>query len=227
MPTSDEWIAIRLSLIVSGVAVACALPLAIACGYGLARVTFRGKWLVEVLLNLPLVLPPVVVGYLLLLVLGRRGWLGRWLDLWGMRISFTWAGAALAAAVVAFPLMARACRIAFAGVDVRYELAARTLGAGRWEAFRRVALPLARRGVLAAAVLGFARSLSEFGATIMLAGNIPGATRTIPLAIYSAAQRVDGDASATRLVCVSVVLAAAALGTCEWLEHRRDGHGPH
>jgi molybdate transport system permease protein len=227
MPTSDEWIAIRLSLIVSGVAVACALPLAIACGYALARGTFRGKWLVEVLLNLPLVLPPVVVGYLLLLVLGRRGWLGRWLDLWGMRISFTWAGAALAAAVVAFPLMARACRIAFAGVDVRYELAARTLGAGRWEAFRRVALPLARRGVLAAAVLGFARSLSEFGATIMLAGNIPGATRTIPLAIYSAAQRVDGDASATRLVCVSVVLAAAALGTCEWLEHRRDGHGPH
>jgi len=220
----DIWPAIRLSLWVSVLAVAIALGPAIAVGYILARKRFPGRTLVELLVHLPLVLPPVVLGYLLLIVLGRNGVIGRWLELVGIRVVFTWVGAVLAAAVVGFPLMARSCRIAFAAVDPRLAMAARTLGASRWRAFLTVSLPLAARGILAGTVLGYARALSEFGATIMLAGNIPGQTQTIPLAIYAATHRVDGDAIALRLVVVSIALAAVALLISEWLDRRQDHH---
>jgi len=220
--TPGEWAAARLSLLVALVATLASLPLGIALGYLLARRDFRGKGLVETCLSLPLVLPPVVTGYLLLLLLGRRGWVGRYLDQWfGVSITFTWKGAALASAVMAFPLMVRSIRVAFAGVDRRLELVARTLGAGRLETFFRISLPLARRGVVAGAVLAFARSLGEFGATVMLAGNIPGETQTISLYIYSQANSPGGLEQSGRLVIVSVLLAAGALGIAEWLERGR------
>src|SRR5262249_53566010 len=155
--TLAEWSALRLSLIVSLAATLASLPLGIAAGWLLARRRFRGKTLLETLLNLPLVLPPVVTGYLLLVLLGRRGWMGRWLDEWfGLSLVFTWQGAALASAVMAFPLMVRSIRLSFAEVDARLEQAARTLGAGPLEVFWRVSLPLARRGVIAGTVLAFA-----------------------------------------------------------------------
>jgi molybdate transport system permease protein len=172
------------------------------------------------------VLPPVVTGYLLLVVFGQRGWLGQFLNAWlGIRLVFTWEGAALASTVMAFPLMVRAIRVAVAGVDVRLEQAARTLGAGPMETFFRVTLPLARRGVIAGAVLAFARGLGEFGATIKIAGNIPGETQTIPLYIYSLLNTPGGIEGSTRLVAVSILLAAAALVVAEWLERRGRGHG--
>lgn len=223
--TTDEWSALRLSLLVAAVAVAATLPVAIALGYALARRHFVGKWVVELLVNLPLVLPPVVTGYLLLVVFGVQGPVGALLNrLFGVRIVFTWWAAALAAAVVSFPLMVRAIRLAFQGVDQRLELAARSLGAGRVRAFFTVALPLASRGVIAGSVLGFARSLSEFGATIMVAGNIAGRTRTIPLAIYSRANSPGGMEASWRLVLLSIVLAAVALAGSEWLERRQARH---
>ncbi len=189
-PTRDEWLAMRLSFQVGLCAVAASLPLATAVGYFLARSGWRGKWALELVVNLPLVLPPVVTGYLLLMLFAPRGPLGSALEEWlGIRIVFTWIGAAVAAAVVSFPLMVRAIRLAFQGVDPRLEMAARSLGAGRWDAFWTVTLPLARSGLLAGCVLAFARSLGEFGATIMVAGNIVGQTQTIPLAIYSDSNR--------------------------------------
>lgn len=219
--TADDWSAVRLSLLVAGIAVAGGLPLAIPIGYLLARWRGRGRWVVETLVNLPLVLPPVVTGYLLLVVCGRQGPVGRVLEAWfGLRLVFTWYGAAVAAGVISFPLMVRALRVAFAGIDPRLELMAETLGASRLDAAISVALPLAWRGVLAAAILGFARSLGEFGATILIAGNIIGQTQTIPLAIYSRLQRPDGIEQAWPLVALAVLLAAGALGGSEWLEHR-------
>ena len=218
---SAEWSAVRLSIQVALTATALSLPLGIAIGYLLARRQFAGKAFVETALSLPLVLPPVVTGYLLLLTLGRRGWLGQHLyDWFGVSLVFTWQGAALASAVMAFPLMVRAIRLAFAGVDVRLEQAARTLGAGAAETFWRISLPLARRGIIAGAVLAFARSIGEFGATIMFAGNIPDETQTIPVYIYTLSNSPGGMEESARLVLASIAIAAGALFTAEWFDRR-------
>jgi len=219
-----ELEAIRLSLVVATTAVVCSLPIGIALGWILARTRFVGKSLVETVLNLPLVLPPVVTGYLLLVLLGRRGPLGHLLETClGVRLVFDWKGAALAAAVVSFPLMVRAIRVAFAGVDPRLEQVARTLGAGRLDAFCTVSLPLARHGIIAGSVLAFARSVGEFGATIMIAGSIPGETRTIPLLIYDELASPGGVERSVPLVVVSILIAATALAVGEWLERRDPG----
>ncbi len=217
-----EWSALRLSLQVALVAALFSLPFAVAAGYVLARFHFLGKWLVEVVIDLPLVLPPVVTGYLLLVSFAPHGAMGSFLSKWfGIKIVFTWLGAALASAVVSFPLMVRAIRLAFQGVDPRFEMAARSLGASRLNAFFTVAVPLAQRGLIAGFMLAFARSLGEFGATIMVAGNIEGKTRTISLAIYTMANTPDGIDETWRLVGLSILLACAALAASEWLERRR------
>ncbi len=216
-----ELDAIWLSLLVATVAVLVSLPPGIALGWLLARRQFFGKSAVETLINLPLVIPPVVTGYLLLVMFGRQGWFGGWLERWlGLRFVFNWKGAALAAAVAAFPLMVRSIRLAFSSVDPRLVQAARSLGASRWDAFLSVSLPLARHGVIAGAVLAFARGLGEFGATIMIAGNIPGETQTIPLYIYSQLESPGGMDRAQGVVLVSILLAAAALAVGEYLERR-------
>lgn len=223
--TSEEWNAIRLSLQVASVAVLGSLPLGVAIGWLLARQRFFGKAVVETVVNLPLVLPPVVTGYLLLVLFGRQGMLGKYLENWlGLRLVFDWKGAALAAAVVSFPLMVRAIRIAFASVDRRFEQAARTLGAGPLDAFFTISLPLARHGVIAGCVLAFARSLGEFGATIMIAGSIPDETRTIPLYIFNELQTPGGIGYSLRIVVFSIVIAAAALFVGEWLDRRSGQH---
>jgi molybdate transport system permease protein len=217
--TPDEWSAVWLSLKVALTATVVSLPFGTGLGYLLARRQFRGKSLVETTLSLPLVLPPVVTGYLLLVSLGRRGWIGSLLDQWfGLQFVFTWKGAAIASAVMAFPLMVRAIRVAFGGVDKRLELAARTLGARPIETFLRISLPLARRGIIAGAVLAFARGIGEFGATVMIAGNLPGETQTIPLFIYSQINSPGGMEESARLVVVCVIIAVVALGTSEYLE---------
>lgn len=222
--TPEEWSAVRLSLLVALAATLASLPFGVAIGYLLARRQFPGKGAVETVLSLPLVLPPVVTGYALLVLFGRKGWIGQYLDEWfGVHVVFTWKGAALASAVMAFPLMVRAIRLAFAEVDVRLEQVARTLGAGRFDAFVTVSLPLARRGIIAGAVLAFARSIGEFGATIMIAGNIPGETRTIPLAIYNLINSPGGAEQSGRLVLVSIAIAAAALVLAEVLDRRGVG----
>jgi len=216
-----EWQAIRLSLWVAFAATAASLPLGVAVGWLLARRQFRGKFLVETLVNLPLVLPPVVTGYLLLVLFGRRGVLGEALErTLGLRFVFDWKGAALAAAIVSFPLMVRPIRLAFAAVDPRLLQAARTLGAGPIDAFWSVALPLATPGILSGIILSWARSLGEFGATIMIAGNIPGETRTVPLMVYSLLESPDGMRQAGRLVLASIAMAAVALAVGEWLDRR-------
>lgn len=217
-----EWQAVRLSVFVAFVSLVVSLPLAVAVGWLLAKRRFAGKFLVETLINLPLVLPPVVTGYLLLVVFGRHGVVGRYLEEFlGLRFVFNWKGAALAAAVVSFPLLVRPIRIAFAAVDDRLIQAARTLGASRLDAFWSVAIPLARPGILSGAVLSWARSLGEFGATIMIAGNIPGETRTISLMIYSLLESPDGVQQSWRLVIASLLIACVALAVSEWL----DQHG--
>jgi molybdate transport system permease protein len=220
--TPEEWNALRLSFLVSAVAAVAGLPLAVGIGYYLARSTTRLKWLVEVVVNLPLVLPPVVVGYLLLWCFAPRGPVGALLMQWfGVKLVFTWWAAVLAAVVVSFPLMVRSIRLAFEGVDRRFELAACSLGATRLRSFLTVSLPLARRGVIAGCVLAFARSLGEFGATIMVAGNIEGQTRTIPLAIFTLTNQPGGLERCWRLVGLSIVLACGALAVSEWLARRR------
>jgi molybdate transport system permease protein len=218
--TAEEWLALRLSFQVGLCAVVVSLPLAIALGYLLARSTSPGKWLVEVLVNLPLVMPPVVTGYLLLLLLSPRGPIGGFVErTFGVRIVFTWWAASIAAAVVSFPLMVRAIRLAVEAVDPRLEMAARSLGAGRLDAVWSITLPLARRGVIAGCVLAFARSLGEFGATIMVAGIGPD-TKTIPLAIYSFLERPNAEPQVWRLVAISIALSAIALLVSELLERR-------
>lgn len=219
--TPAEWTAMALSLKVAGAAVAVGLPLAIWVAWVLSRKHFPGKWIVEGLIHLPLVLPPVVVGYALLLAFGRNGPLGEALrTCCGLSIAFTWIAAAIAAGVMGFPLMVRAIRLAFDAVDGGIENAARTLGAGRLRVFLTISLPLAAPGVLAGAILGFARAIGEFGATIAFAANIPGETRTLPLAIYSALQSPDGEAAAMRLAVISAVIALAAVAMSEWLGTR-------
>lgn len=216
-----EWQAVRLSLWVGVVAVVISLPFAVALGWTLARFDFRGKAFVEAFLNLPLVLPPVVTGYILLLTFGRQGWVGSILDEYlGVQIVFDWKGAAVASAVISFPLIVRSMRVAFTSVDPGLEQAARTLGAGRLDTFFTVSLPLSWHGLIAGCILGFARSIGEFGATIMIAGNMPGQTQTIPLYVFSAIESPEGMAAAQRVVIVSVIIAIAALLAGEWLDRR-------
>lgn len=219
--TPLEIEALYLSLLVSGWAVLGSLPLGIACAWLLARRNFPGKSLVDGIIHLPLVLPPVVVGYFLLVMLGRRGPIGGWLwDWFGVTLAFTWKGAAIASAVVAFPLMVRAIRLSLESVDHGLEQAARTLGCGPLRTFLTVTLPLVAPGLLTGTILGFARSLSEFGATITFVSNIPGETRTLPIALYALTQVPGGDAAALRLCIISVVVAFAALLTSEYLSRR-------
>lgn len=190
-------------------------------GWLLARKRFTGKSLLDSLIHLPLVLPPVVPGYLLLILLGNQGLVGKWLhQCFGITIAFTWVGAVIASAVMAFPLMVRAVRLAIIQVDTGLEAAARTLGAGTMRVFFTITLPLSMPGILTGLILAFSRSLGEFGATITFVGNIEGETRTLPLAIYTYTQIPGGDANALRLVILSVALALAALFTSEFLERR-------
>jgi len=218
--TPEEWAAVQLSLLVGLFVVAGSLPLAVAVGYALARNQFPGKWLCEVAINLPLVLPPVVTGYVLLLSFRPESLIGRWVySSLGIRVAFDWRGLVVAATVMSFPLMVRAIRLGFQGVDPHLEVAARTLGAGWWRTFATVSLPLASRGILAGCVLAFARSLGEFGATVMLVSSRE-STRTIPLLIYSMRDRVGGLQQIWRLVIISIVLAAAALAVSEYIERR-------
>jgi molybdate transport system permease protein len=219
--TPLETEAVRLSLRVAVAAVAGSLPIGLLVAWLLARREFPGKTIVNGLVHLPLILPPVVVGYLLLVVFGRRGPLGAWLyDVFGITLAFTWKGAAIASAVMAFPLMVRAIRLSLESVDRRLEHAARTLGASPLRVFLTVTLPLTLPGILTGVVLGFARSMGEFGATITFVSNIPGETRTLPLALYSLVQTPGGSEGAMRLVIISVVLAMAALVASEVLTRR-------
>jgi molybdate transport system permease protein len=221
MLTPAELDALALSLAVALRSVAFALPLAVACAWVLARAPVRGRTLFDAIVHLPLVLPPVAVGYLLLVVFGVRGPVGAWLDAsFGIRLAFTTAGAALATAVMSFPLMVRAIRLSLEQVDRGLEDAARTLGAGPWDRFFTITLPLMAPGILAGAVTAFAAGLGEFGAVITFAANVPGETRTLPLALYTAIQTPDGDASAARLATLSFGLGLAGLLAAEWIARR-------
>ncbi len=223
--STQEWEVIALSLKVSGVAVLACLPVAFGLAWLLARGRFPGRILLDALVHLPLVLPPVVTGWLLLLAFGNNGPAGRWLaETLGVTFMFRWTGAALAAAVMALPLMVRAMRLSIEAVDRRLEHAAETLGASPARVFATITLPLALPGLLAGVVLGFARSLGEFGATITFVSNIPGETRTLPIAIYSALQMPGSEAEVTRLSLIAVALSLAALVMSELLA-RRVGHG--
>lgn len=219
--SEPEWQAVLLSLKVSLMAVACSLPAGIFVSWLLVRCRFPGKALLDGILHLPLVLPPVVVGYLLLVLMGRNGVIGSWLWQWfGISFAFSWRGAVLAAAVMSFPLMMRAIRLALEAVDVRLEQAARTLGAGRWRVFLTITLPLTLPGIIVGTVLAFARSLGEFGATITFVSNIPGETRTIPSAMYTLIQTPGGESAAARLCIISIALALVSLLVSEWLARK-------
>lgn len=219
--TPQEWTAIGLSLRIASVATLASLPVAVATALLLARGRFPGKALVDGLVHLPLVLPPVVTGYVLLVLLGRRGVLGAFLaDTFGIVLSFRWTGAAVACAVMGFPLMVRAIRLSIEAVDRRLEAAAGTLGAGPVAVFFLITLPLALPGVVVGAILAFAKALGEFGATITFVSNIPGQTQTISAAIYAATQVPGGDEQAFRLTLVSVVIALVALVASELLQAR-------
>jgi molybdate transport system permease protein len=220
---TDELQAIvRLSLLIGGVATVGTLPIAFALAWLLARGRFPGKILLDGIVHLPLVVPPVVTGWLLLLAFAPTGPLGIVLERWfGVSILFRWTGAAVAAAIMALPLMVRAIRLSIEGVDQRLEQAARTLGAGPWRTFATITLPLALPGILAAAMLGFARSLGEFGATITFVSNVPGETQTLPLAIYAALQRPGGEAMVWKLAAISIALSLVALIVSELLGRRQ------
>jgi molybdate transport system permease protein len=215
-----EWTAVALSLRIGLVAIIIATPLAVAVAWLLARRQFWGKSLLDAVVHLPLVLPPVVTGYLLLLTFGRRGAAGELLAHLGIVLSFRWTGAALACGVMSFPLLVRPIRLSIEAVDRRLEQAASTLGAAPWQVFLSVTLPLALPGILAGMVLGFAKAIGEFGATITFVSNIPGETQTIASAIYALIQTPDGDAAALRLVVVSIVISMVALIGSEWFARR-------
>ena len=216
-----EISALELSLQVAVVSLLLSLPVGLAAAWVLARCRFVGKSLLDGLIHLPLVLPPVVVGYALLVLFGRRGPIGGWLhDVLGITLAFNWKGAALASAVMAFPLMVRAMRLSLEAVDRRLEAAARTLGAGSARVFLTVTLPLMAPGIITGAILAFARSIGEFGATITFVSNIPGLTQTLPLALYSLTQQPDGEAAALRLTLIAVVVSLAALLASELLARR-------
>jgi molybdate transport system permease protein len=217
----EEGRALALSLRVSLWAVLASLPLGIFVAYALARWDFRGKQLLNGLVHLPLILPPVVTGYLLLLTFGKRGAVGQFLDQWfGITFAFHWTGAALAAAVMAFPLMVRAIRLAVEAVDPRLEQAAGTLGAPPLQVFATVTLPLILPGILAGAILAFAKAMGEFGATITFVSNIPGQTQTLPSAIYTFLQVPGGEPQVLRLVLIATAIAMAALLLSEWASRR-------
>ena len=219
--SAQAWAALSLSLQVSLLATLCALPLAIWMAWLLARRDFWGKGLLSALIHLPLVLPPVVTGYLLLLTFGRNGTVGRFLEeSLGLVLAFRWTGAALAAAVMGFPLMVRAIRLAFEAVDPKLEEAAATLGAPRWAVFARVTLPLILPGILAGVVLGFAKAMGEFGATITFVANIPGQTQTLPSAIYAFLQVPGGEGEAITLVILALIVALGAVLISDWLGAR-------
>lgn len=220
-PTPEEWDIVLLSLKVGMVAVGLTLPLAFGLAWLLVRGRFPGKILLDGVIHLPLVLPPVVTGWLLLLAFGNNGPVGRWLADWfGIGLMFRWTGAALAAGVMALPLMVRAMRLSIEAVDVRLEAAARSLGAGRARIFATISLPLALPGVVAGLVLGFARSIGEFGATITFVSSVPGETQTLPLAIYGALQIPGAEMAVARLAVISIVLSLAALVLSELLARR-------
>ncbi len=219
--TPEEWTAIRLSLRIALVATVVALPLGIAVAWLLARKNFWGKSLLDGLIVLPLVLPPVVTGYLLLIWFGRRGPVGSFLaETFGIVLAFRWTGAALACGIMAFPLLVRPIRLSFEAIDVRLEDAAATLGASAFWRFVTVTLPLALPGIIAGTILCFAKALGEFGATITFVSNIPGETQTISAAIYSLTQVPGGDAAALRLVLVAIAIALAALLASEFFARR-------
>ena len=218
----QEWQAVRLSLRVATVATLASLPLAVAVAWLLARRRFPGHGLLSGIVHLPLVLPPVVTGYLLLLTFGTQGPIGGLLQPLGIVFAFRWTGAALAAAVMAFPLMVRAIRLGFEAVDPKLEQAAATLGAPRLWIFLTVTLPLILPAILAGTTLGFAKAMGEFGATITFVSNIPGQTQTLPPAIYALLQVPEGEAQAMRLVLVSVVIAIGAVLVSEWLARRME-----
>jgi molybdate transport system permease protein len=218
--TPDEWTAVLLSLRIAVVATVVALPFGIAIAWVLARKNFWGKTLVDSLVHLPLVLPPVVTGYLLLIWFGKRGVIGAFLADIGIVFSFRWTGAALACGVMGFPLLVRAIRLSIEAVDARLEDASRTLGADRVRVFFTVTLPLALPGIIAGMVLCFAKALGEFGATITFVSNIPGETQTISAAIYTYLQIPGADAAAARLAMVAIVISLIALIASEWLARR-------
>ncbi|OKP04849.1 molybdate ABC transporter permease subunit [Xenorhabdus eapokensis] len=218
MLSEYEWQAILLSLKISAIAVLFSLPFGILMAWMLARCQFVGKSLLDSIIHLPLVLPPVVVGYLLLISMGRRGVIGEYLyDWFGISFAFSWTGAALASAVVAFPLMVRAIRLSLESIDRRLEQAAHTLGAGSFKVFFTITLPLSLPGIIVGAVLAFARSLGEFGATITFVANIPAETRTIPLAMYTLIETPGAETAAARLCIIAIVLALISLMLSEWL----------
>ena len=222
--TADEVGILLLSLRVAVVSVVFSLPVAILLACVLARAQFPGKTLVDAVVHLPLVLPPVVVGFALLVLFGKRGPIGSWLNEWfGIVFAFRWTGAALASAIMGFPLMVRAIRLSLDAIDRRLETAARTLGASSLWVFASITLPLALPGIVTGALLSFARALGEFGATITFVSNIPGETETLPLAIYTFTQVPGGDAQALRLSILSVILSIAALVLSEWLTRRAHG----
>jgi molybdate transport system permease protein len=216
--TPAEWTAVRLSLIVATTAMLASLPLGLAVGWLLARGRFWGKSLLDAVIHLPLILPPVVTGYLLLIGFGRRGPIGQFLyDWFGIVLSFRWTGAALACGVMGFPLMVRAIRLSIEAIDRKLEDAAGTLGAGPFWVFLTVTLPLALPGILAGMILAFAKAMGEFGATITFVSNIPGETQTLPSAIYTFTQVPNGDAGAMRLTLISIAISVAALFASEVL----------
>lgn len=222
--TVFEWQTLLLSLKIAGVAILFSLPIGILTAWILARCQFYGKSLFDSIIHLPLVLPPVVLGYLLLLTMGRNGIIGNWLNHYlDISFSFNWQGAALASAVVAFPLLVRSIRLAIESIDSRLENVARTLGANRLRVFMTITLPLAFPGILMGTVLGFARCLGEFGATITFVSNIQGETRTLPLAMYTLLQMPNGENAALRLCIISIVLSLVALFLSEMLNrwHKR------
>lgn len=219
--TAFEGEALALSLRVAAASLLGVVPVALALALLLARGRFAGKWLVEAVVNLPLVLPPVVTGLALLLVFGVRGPVGGWLrDTFGVTLAFHWTGAALAAGIMALPLVVRPLRLSLEAVDHGLEQAAATLGASPLQVFFRVTLPLALPGLVAGVLLGFARAFGEFGATVTFAGSIPGETQTLPVAIYTALQRADGETPAIRLAVLSILVSIAALFIAEWINRR-------
>jgi molybdate transport system permease protein len=221
MLTPLETEALQLSLLIGIVSIIIALPFALGCAWLLARRDFWGKSLFDSVVHLPLVLPPVAVGFALLVLFGRNGVIGAYLYNWfGFTFAFNWKGAALAAAVMSFPLMVRAMRLSIEAIDQKLESAARSLGAGRWRVFMTITLPLTAPGILSGIILGFARSVGEFGATITFVSNIPGQTRTLPVALYTLTQIPGGDAAAWRLAGLSVALALVALVASEILARR-------
>ncbi len=219
--SADEWTIIGLSLRISIAAVMLMLPIALGLAWILARYRFPGKMLLDAIVHLPLVLPPVVTGWLLLLLFGHNGPIGHWLSHWfGISLLFRWTGAALAAAIMAMPLMVRVIRLAIESIDPRLEQAAQTLGAPPWRSFLTISLPLAFPGLVAGMILGFARCMGEFGATITFVSNIPGETETIPIAIYAAMQTPGSEMLVARLALISVILSIGALIIAEYLTRK-------